>query len=44
MYEPADSNMFSRFSAEENPFNEQEEEDEEEVIEFGGVSVLLRMR
>ena len=32
--------MFTRLSATDNPFTEQEEE-EEEVIEFGGVSVIM---
>ena len=34
----ADASVFTRLSASDNPFSEQEEEDEEEVIEFGGVS------
>lgn len=37
-FDLTDSDIFTRFSANEDPFSEQEVEDEEEVIEFGGVS------
>ena len=33
-----DLSVFSRLSTDEDPFAEQEEEDEEEVMDFGGVS------
>jgi len=32
-----DSSVFRKFSTSENPFVEQEDEEEEEVIEFGAV-------
>ena len=36
-----DSSVFRKFGTSENPFVEQEDEEEEEVIEFGAVRRLL---